>query len=111
MTTHWHAFSNVSGYLSESDHASDSYATWDEARAALRSDLEFARDGLDYAWGDQDGRLCRESASLTRAIADLDSADAGAGILLYTDDGGEHTIPTAWQVTDCHSPECEPPGD
>jgi hypothetical protein len=113
MTVHWHASHNVSGSLPDSDEPADSYATWHEARAALLDDLAHEREGYAYAFGIEPGdtRVARLDYSLADAMAQLSRASEDRDFLVYTTDGGQHTLPTAWQIGACASLDCAPPED
>jgi hypothetical protein len=106
---HWHAYSNVAGYLSEQDEipAMD----WEDARGSLDHDIERERDSLDYAPetdSDEDDRTQALYNSLTDALTAVRNATPGQDFLAYTDDGTSHTIPTAWQIVSCTETDCQP---
>jgi len=95
---HWSYGHNVSGYVPESDviHVDG----WENARIGLRDELEYERDSLGYA-EDDDQRAQALWESVTEAIDAVNAATAGQEFLAYTDDGGQHTIPTAWWINVC----------
>jgi hypothetical protein len=94
--THYHAFSNVAGYLPESDDTGYPFDTFSEALSALVSDLEHAWD-FDDATDEQylDAHTAMHNAT-------------GPEFLTYTAThaDSEHDIPTAWQVVPCTDNEC-----
>jgi hypothetical protein len=100
--THWTVGHNVSGYVPEADVTC--FADWPTAKDALASDLEFARDSLDYA--PEDERVEAEHDSLADALSGLANAanQPEREFLAYTDDGERYTIPTAWWINVCAEP-------
>jgi len=102
---HWHAISNVSGYLPESDDAAYPHDTWEDAQSDLIDQMDRAADF--YAMGPEDDRATAALASLEEADRLVRAATRGRDFLTYTDDGGEHTIPTAWQIITC-TEDCQP---
>jgi hypothetical protein len=94
---------NVAGYLPEADVGTCD--TWAEAKSGLADDIKFERDGLDYAPEDADLEALYLSLGET---ADALRLSDGPSFLSYTDDGRQHTIPTAWWISLCgEGDECE----
>jgi len=108
---HWAYGHNVSGYIPEDDPGH--VATWEDARSGLMYELERERDSCESETGDADldAREDARFASLQCAMDELDRTVAGQEFLAYTDDGGQHTIPTAWWVNICAEDECEVDGE
>lgn len=112
---HFHAGHNVAGYMPEADV--ECFATWDEARSFLADELLRAADAVE-SWADEHdcddipcptyGDECAwMHAQRLRGEAEELKEFEGPEFLTYTNDGGEHTIPTAWWIRPCVEDDCE----
>lgn len=101
--THYHAGSNVSGYLPMSDDTGYPYETFSDAMSSLEDDLTRAWDS-DYS---ASGEVINKTYSEARE--EMRNASAPA-FLTYTPTNfdSEHDIPTAWWVTPCDETDCAP---
>src|SRR6266516_3620337 len=105
--THWHAGHNMAGYLPDMTTEPDAYSTFDAARDALITDLEWERD---TEYDDTPGKV--RAAQLAGTLAALREAD-GSSFCEYTCTHADsaHDIDTAWWVVACTMPDCEPADD